>query len=51
MGQQLLRDAGQNLAAVLLLTACEVSPQLIGGKQAVVRERRCRAGGMDSHRC
>jgi hypothetical protein len=51
MGQQLLRDADEHLADVLLLTEGEVSPQLMGGNQGVVLARRGRAGKMGSHRC
>jgi hypothetical protein len=51
MGQQLVCDADENLADVLLLTDGEVSPQLMGGNQGVVLVRRGRAGRMGSHRC
>jgi hypothetical protein len=51
MGQQLLSDTEQNLSDVLLLSAGEVSPKLMGSNQAVGLVRRCRSGGMDSHRC
>jgi hypothetical protein len=51
MSQQLVRDADENLADVLLLRAGEVSPQLMGSNQAVGLAGRCRSGGMDAHRC
>jgi len=48
---QLLRDAEQNLADVLLLADGQVLPQLMGRNQAVGLGRRRRAGARDSHRC
>jgi hypothetical protein len=47
---QLLRDAEQNRADVLLLAEGQVLPQLMGSNQAVGLGRR-RAGARDSHRC
>jgi len=51
VSHQLLHDAEQNLADVLLLADGQVSPQLLGSNQAVGLVRRRRAGAMDSHRC
>jgi hypothetical protein len=48
---QLLRDAEQNRADVLLLADGQVLPQLMGSNQAVGLGRRRRAGARDSHRC
>jgi hypothetical protein len=48
---QLVRDAEQNRADVLLLADGQVVPQLMGSNQAVGLGRRRRAGARDSHRC
>jgi len=47
---QLVRDAEQNRADVLLLADGQVVPKLMGSNQTVGRRRR-RAGARDSHRC
>jgi len=48
---QLVRDAEQNRADVLLLADGQVVPKLMGSNQAVGLGRRRRAGARDSHRC
>jgi hypothetical protein len=51
VSHQLLRDVEEHLPDVLLLSAGEVLPQLMGGNPVVALVRRRRSGRLDWHCC